>query len=511
MRITGLASGMDTDSIIKDLMKAQRIPLDKVTQKKQYTEWQLEDYRSINRKLNDFSNSLFDTMMKQSTYLAKTVNVSSPDAVSVKSVGATSEFSGTISISRLASQASMKSNSPIGKNLDTKKTMSELGFTGSASITINSIDVNGMLKAENAKTISFDPSTDTLESVLKKINSESGVSAFYDSFTGQIAMTAKNSGNVAGDVEMQISGGLATFFNLSTNNVLAEENGNGKSGVNAKFTFNGLETERSSNSFQINGFEISLKQVTTDPIDPSKNNSVSFSSAPDTDKVVDAVKKFVDDYNKLIEELNGKLRETKYRDFQPLSTEQKADMKEKEIELWEEKAKSGTLKNEPILSSMLQGMRSALNSVVVGTSGKISLSDIGITTSKDYLANGKLEIDEKKLKEAINADPNKVYEVFAKSGSSDSDTNIGLISKVRKTINESRTKLTEKAGLTGAANSTFTIGRMLKGYDEQITRFEARLEMIESRYFKQFSAMESAILRANNQSSYLMNAFGGGQ
>lgn len=507
MRITGLASGMDTDTMIKDLMKAQRIPLDKITQKKQYTEWQLEDYRSINRKLNDYSNNLFDTMMKQSTFLAKTVNVSSPDAVNIKSVSSTSEFSGTISVSRLASQASMQSNDSIGKNLDTKLTMSELGYAGAGSITINAIDKDGNLKAENAKTISFDPTTDTLESVLQKINSESGVSAFYDSFSGKIAMTAKNSGNVVGDVEMQVSGDLATFFNLSGNNVTAEQNGNGKSGVNAKFVFNGLETERTSNSFQINGFEISLKQVTTDPTDPTKTNPVSFSSAPDTDKVVDTVKKFVDDYNKMIEELNKKVRETKYRDFLPLSTEQKADMKEKEIELWEEKAKSGTLKNEPILTSMLQSMRSALNSAVEGTSGTIRLSDIGITTSKDYSANGKLEIDEKKLREAINADPNKVFEVFAKSGTSATDENIGLVSKMRKTIIESRTKLTDKSGITGAANSTFAIGRLLKGFDNQITRFEDRLQMVESRYYKQFSAMESAILRANNQSAYLMNAF----
>jgi len=509
MRITGLASGMDTDTMIKDLMKAQRIPLDKIAQKKQYTEWQLEDYRSINRKLNDFSNNIFDTMMKQSTFLAKTVNVSTPDAVSIKSVSATSEFSGTISVSRLASQASMQSNDSIGKNLNTKSTMSELGYAGTTgSITINSVDKDGNLKPENAKTITFDPTTDTLETVLKKINNESGVSAFYDSFSGKIAMTAKNSGNVDGDVEMQVSGGLASFFNLSADNVIAEGKGNGKSGVNSKFVFNGLETERSSNSFQINGFEISLKQITTDPTDPSKTNPVSFSSAPDTDKVVDAVKKFVDDYNSLIEELNAKVRQTKYRDYQPLSAEQKADMKDSEIELWEEKAKSGTLRNEPILNSMLQSMRSALNSTLEGTSGTLSLSDIGISTTKDYLANGKLEINETKLREAINADPNKVYEVFAKSGSTDKDT--GLISKMRTTIIESRTKLTDKAGITGAANSTFAIGRLLKGYDDQITRFEARLEMVESRYYKQFSAMESAILRANNQSSYLMNAFSGG-
>lgn len=499
MRISGLASGMDTETIIKDLMKAERIPLDKITQKKQYTEWQLEDYRSINVKLNDFSNNIFDNMMKQSTYLAKSVNVSSPNAVSIKSVSATSEFSGNISVSQLAAQATMQSSGSIGTGLDTKQTMNQLGYTGAGSITINAIDKDGKLVAANAKTITFDPATDSLDNVLKKINSESGVTAFYDSFTGKIAMTAKNSGNVADDVEIQVSGELAGFLQLSSNNITAGSNG--KAGVNAVFTFNGLTTERSSNSFQINGFEVALKQVTDGP--------VTFSSSPNTDKIVEKIVKFVDDYNKLIEELNAKVRETKYRDYQPLSTEQKADMKEKEIELWEEKAKSGTLKNEPILTSMLQSMRSTLNGAVEGTTGTIRLSDIGITTSKDYKANGKLVIDETKLREAINTDPNKVYEVFAKTGTTTNDTGLGA--SLRKTINDSRSRLTDKAGSTGAANSTFAIGRLIKGYNDQISRFEDRLQMVETRYWKQFTAMENAIQRANMQSAQLMSSFGGGQ
>ena len=92
----------------------------------------------------------------------------------------------------------------------------------------------------------------------------------------------------------------------------------------------------------------------------------NFSSAPDTDKIFDSVVKFVDEYNKLIEDLNKQIREPKYRDFQPLSAEQKKDMKEKEIEQWEEKAKSGTLRNDSTISSMLTQMRTALMGSVDG-------------------------------------------------------------------------------------------------------------------------------------------------
>ena len=495
MRIGGLASGMDTETIINDLMKAEKTSLNKVTQKKQYTEWQLDDYRSVNRQLNDYSNKLFDTMMKQSTFMEKSVNISSPDAIAIKSTSATSEFSGNISVEQLASQATLQSSSAItvdGKNIDTKATLKSLGLTGSNSITINAIDKDGKFSADKSKTLTFGED-DTLDTVLKKINSETGVTAFYDSFTGKIAVTAKNSGNVADGPEIVISGNLAETLKINGDNTQP----NGKEGQNAIFTFNGLKTERSSNSFQINGFEVSLKQITSNP--------VTFSSAPNTDKIVDSIKTFVDDYNKLIEQLNSKIRETKYRDYAPLSSEQKADMKEKEIELWEEKAKSGTLKNDPIISNMLKKMRNALNGSVEGSSGPIRLSDLGITTSKDFSANGKLEINETKLREAISSDPNRVYEVFAKTSTTTGEA--GLVSQMRSAITESRSKLTDKSGLTGAANNTFSIGRTINNFNDQISRLQNRLEMVETRYWKQFTAMENAINRANSQSASIAGMF----
>ena len=85
MRISGLASGMDTEKMVTDLMNAHRIPLDKITQKKQYLEWQLDDYRSTNRQLFDFSKNTFDTMILSTSFAAKTVNISSPKMTLIES------------------------------------------------------------------------------------------------------------------------------------------------------------------------------------------------------------------------------------------------------------------------------------------------------------------------------------------------------------------------------------------------------------------------------------------
>ena len=94
---------------------------------------------------------------------------------------------------------------------------------------------------------------------------------------------------------------------------------------------------------------------------------MTFSSSADSDKILESSIEFVIDYNEMIEKLNSKIKEKQFKSFHPLSAEQKADMKEKEVELWEEKAKSGTLKGDPALSSMLNNLRSIMSTTVKTT------------------------------------------------------------------------------------------------------------------------------------------------
>lgn len=492
MRISGLASGLDTEKMVTDLMNAHRIPLDKITQKKQYLEWQLDDYRTTNRQLFDFSKKTFDTMILSTSFSAKTVNISSPNDVAIRNMGSTSDFSGTIKVDQLAKNATLQSGGSIkfvGEELgdppvmvmqSENTTLADLKISGT-NITISVPGKDGKMQSNKIEI----GEKETLKSLLDKINKETGVNAFFDSHTGKIAMTAKNSG--AGDIT--ISGDLGAALGLTSTATAT-------AGQNAIFTFNGLETERSSNTFQINNFEITLKQVTAEGAPP-----VTFSSAPDTDKIFDSVTKFVDEYNKLIEDLNKQIREPKYRDFQPLSAAQKKDMTDKDIEMWEEKAKSGTLRNDSTISSMLTQMRTAL----MGTVGSDTLKSLGITTSKDYLANGKLVINEEELKKAISDDPNKVHEMFSKDGATVAEQ--GFARKLRTIVDKTQTSIAQRAGKVGDVNDTFSLGRSLKEMNNQIERFEDRLKMMETRYWKQFSAMETAINRANSQSASLMNAF----
>lgn len=502
MKISGLATGMDTESIIRDLMQANRIPLDKITQKKQYLQWQLDDYRATNRKLFDFSQKTLDTMILSSSFSQKTVSVSSPDDVSVRNMGSTNDFAGSIQIHQLAKNATMQSTGTdrvVSEDKSESSTLTELGITGT-EIKINAIDKDGKMPTEPV-TVIFDPTKDTLKSVIDKINKETGVNAFYDQHTGKLSVTAKHSGEINNGAEIEIvdDGGTGGFANV------LKIAGSINNGENAKFTFNGLTTERSSNTFQINGFELTLKQV-TGPVGEVNGKTVTFSSAPDTEKIFDSVVKYIDEYNKLIEDLNKQVREPKYRDFHALSAEQKKEMTDKDIELWEEKAKSGTLRNDSDITSMLNKMRTALMGAV-GKDGP-TLKDIGITTSKNYLDYGKLVINEADLKKAINDDPNKVHELFAKDGGTDASEH-GFARRLRTIVDDSQKVIAKRAGKVGDVNDTFTLGRNMKDMDKQIERFEDRLKQVESRLWKQFNAMESAIQRLNSQSASIMSSFGG--
>lgn len=498
LRIGGLASGMDIDSLVEQLMTAERVPLDKINQKKAYTEWQRDDYREMNSLLLDLDTSIFNGVGKQANYIKKTVAISNSDALSVKNVNSTIDFSGSISINKLATAATMQSKEKTDITNSSEKLTALVGQT----ITINAITKDGKLQEQPFKVKIT--SEDTLDSIIAKINKDSGVTAFFDNNSKKISFTAKNTGDNSEGAEIVLEDDGSTgnkFFNdilkVNTDNDRAFNNGSGTKGSNADITYNGLNITRPSNTFTINGVEFTAKKVTTE--------AVTFSSTPDVDGILDTITQFVNKYNEAVEKIRAKTTETKYRDYPPLTDAQKKDMEEADIEKWEKMAKSGTLKSDSILTNVLTKMRSNFSSPVSGTSTYSQLSQIGITTTANYLDGGKLTIDEDKLKAAISANPNAVYELFQKDGATSSEQ--GIARRLRDTLKTAMTDITAKAGKSTSVNNTFTLGKVLNNYADQITRFEDRLTSVETRYWARFTAMESAINKANSQSTYLTNMF----
>ncbi len=496
MRIGGLASGMDIDQIVKDLMKVERMPLDKLKQKKQLLEWQRDDYRSMNTLLQGLDDYLFSNITLQSSMFKKTVSSSNESVVTATAGSSAANVATTIQVDRVATSAVWLSDAT--KRVDKDK--ASFSVDADVTLTINVTNGDGT-KKQAAITVKQGT---TLDGVIAQLNSnlDLGVSAFYDEKTGRISIMKKDTGAQAGLVLADQA--TADFFaqKLGFTGAAAGQDLTGKTaGQDAQVTLNGLRTTRSSNTFTINGVTYTVKGTGT----------ATVSVETDVDAMFNAIKGFVDKYNDTIAKINAELKEERYRDYRPLTDEQKEAMTEKQIELWEEKARSGMLRGDSILSSALSQMRMNVYTKVEGAnipSGFSQLAQIGITTSSNYLDGGKLIIDETKLREKIKENPDAVYQLFNQDGATDAEK--GIARRLRDTIKATIGKIEQKAGKTIWTNQQFAIGRDLIEINDQIDRFQDRLKQIEDRYYRQFTAMEEAIQRANQQSMYLMNAFGGG-
>ncbi|MFJ8089694.1 flagellar filament capping protein FliD [Lysinibacillus sp. NPDC095746] len=771
-RIGGLASGMDIDSLVEKLMKAERMPLNKTFQQKQLLEWKRDAYRNVNAKLKTFDTFLLDKMILSGKMNQKTATSSNENLVSVK---ATSGATGNITIggvSQLASAAQAVGNQTEYTG-DSK--LSELNLNVN-SISIQSIGKDGRLTTEATK-VNFTNDM-TINDLVKTINGTgAGVTALFEG--GKLSLTAKNTGSEkGGQGEIIVTGGLEVFNKLgfaSTDGKLAS---NGK---NAMFEVNGIQTERSSNTFTISGYEMTLKQtfnagdvalkqyeaaklelknaqdamvgpngltqkyidganryfgtsfstidelknatlppsafktdfdtayngkfastlteqeqsvykdfadknrianLSDDDIDTIKNNDfdtlramsqfsvysdadlnrmkdnadslenfrnqanneaderlykgtnknlltndeaitflnsmngktteeiktainnladgslktmlkdtdveqlqflsqdstrltefkdiaakqvtyekekasydsvksnyeaglqrekdaeqayanaeevknntptggttaapVTMQATSDTKAAKEQITEFVEKYNEMIDEFNKQLKESKYRDYAPLTAEQRKDMSENEQKLWDEKAKSGLLRSDSIIRDGMAKMRETFMGSVAGLGDKFmdSLAEIGITTSKDMKNSGKLVINEGKLDAALEKDPDQVFKMFSQTGDVTVKEQIvngktvkvtedsrGIAWRLRDEMKKMTTQIEKQAGRDGAVNNTFSLGRAINESDTRMTKLQAKLRDVEARYWKQFAAMEQAINKANKQSS----------
>ena len=490
IRISGLASGMDIDEIVSKLMKTERVPLDKLTQKKQTLEWQRDSYREINTKIKDLQESI-NLMLRPSTYGAK--KVTSSDESAVTATGTTNAASGTIQVNKLATAATYKSSSLSG-------------YTGSDQTLTFQVTAPGETTAKKVE-ISVS-STDTLDDIVSKINkSNLGVTAMKEKiyngseYVETIAFTSKATG--AGGSIQAADDATASFmsnqlgFALDADNKLTAS----RAGQNAEVVINGLQIEKTTNNFTVNNVTYQLKNTTNSP--------VSLDVATDVDGIYEKIKDFVTQYNELIDMVNGKLTEKKYRDYTPLTEEQKKDMTEKQIELWEEKAKSGLLRGDTILSGATNQMRTDFYSNVSVNGESLQLTQFGITTSSVYSQRGHLEINEEKLKAKIKEDPDSVANLFMAGTSSTENYNEkGIMRRLQTVLTDTKKQIEDKAGNSAMANNQFTIGKNLNTVESDISSMNARLKQVENRYYTKFTAMEKAIQKANEQSTYLLQMLG---
>lgn len=516
IRLSGLASGIDTETMIKQLMQAERAPVDRLSQKKQTLTWQRDAYREMNRGLLDLRTAASDMLLSKN-YTTKTAISSDTSKVSVSASPASTAGSITIDeIGQLASAASVTMTTTAGKSSDI--TLSDSGmFTvtdGKVNIQINSFAADGTAISEM---ISLD-ATQKLSDLTSAINGKTslGMSAVYNDLTGKLVLTKTSTG------KLNTNGADITIRDVNANAEIVNSQSAtmGQDGKNAKYTIGGQELEQRTNTFTQNGLTITLNGTST--------TATTINTKLDTQANFDSIKKFVDKYNDLIDKMNKKVREEKYRDFQPLTNAQRKELSEDEVKKWEEKAMSGVLKNDSFLRDGMTSFRSAISAKIdTGysyTSGTDTIqlnymSQIGITSTNDFRDGGKLKIDETKLKKMLEEQPEGVYKLFTadapepvKNPDGSVTPNLGgldgFVRQIQGFATTMRDKISKVAGLDGAVATTYRLGKSLADLDKSMLTWEDKLTKKENAYYRRFAAMEQAMNQANSQSATLASYLG---
>ena len=514
IRLSGLASGIDTETMIKQLMQAERAPVDRLSQKKQTLTWQRDAYREMNRGLLDLRTAASDMLLSKN-YTSKIATSSDATKVSVTASSGAVAGSVTIdSVTQLASAASATiQTSPIQSSSTTlaDSKLFTVNGDGKVNVQINTFTADGVAVNE---TISLN-GTQTLADLTAAINSKTslGMNAVYNDIKGKFVLT-KNSTGVLNASSPDI---LVKDANIGTDLVSSSDPVMGKKGINARYTIGGQELEQKTNTFTQNGLTITLNGTST--------TATTINTKLDTQANFDSIKKFVDKYNEMMDKMNKKVREEKYRDFQPLTDAQRKDLSEDEVKKWEEKAISGVLKNDSYLRDGMASFRSALSSEIdTGysyTSGTETIqlkymSQIGITSTSDFRDGGKLKLDETKLKKMLEEQPEGVYKLFtvdAPPPVTNPDGTItknpggldGFVRQIQEFATTMRDKISKVAGLDGAVATTYRLGKSLADLDKSMLTWTDKLKTKEDSYYRRFAAMEKAMSQANNQSATLTN------
>ncbi len=361
---------------------------------------------------------------------------------------------------------------------------------------------------------------DTMEDVLAQLQEKAagyGESVTFNKETGRFDYT-RNNGDT---VEMKISD-----YNsyLEPDEAYYKSSGTYTAGQDAIFnvTVNGKEMEltRSSNNVELDGYNVTLKEAFGYDKDGNEveTEAITFKTNTDSDKIVDTIKSFVKDYNEMVIAIRNaytteRIKNTQGNEYQPLTDDDKEDMSESAIKAYEEKAKTGLLYADPDLANLY----AKLTSAVQGTGGMGSVfRSIGLNVNYNEGLTT-LDLDEDKLRSALESDPDKVKNAFVQTTSSGATAN-GLMQGIRSTLEQyGKTSignpgiLVKKAGTTLSSYSLNNneLNDQINNMQKEIEKWQERMSDRVDYYTNQFTHLEMLISQMNSQSSMLAGLSGG--
>jgi len=482
VRMTGMISGLDTDYLIQTMIEAQRMKNKRVEDKSTLLTWKQDRWKELNTKLYKLYTEDLNKMRLQGSYLTKLTTSSNESLVNANAKSNAATGTHTLQINSLASAQSLT-----GGNLDSTTTAStkltDLSISEGTIITVSH-------KGEN-KTLEV--TADTTIADFVDVAKSAGLNANFDDTYKRLYISSKDSGTANG-FEITASNGLE-LENLGLGSKVDIVNA-----TNSEIVYNGVTYTGSSNIFNINGMEMTLKGE-------KPGETIYLNVESNTKGVYDMVKKFVTSYNDILKEMNELYYAPSSRGYDPLSDDEKEQMTEKEIDKWEDKIKDSILRNDSSLGSLLSSMKTSMMTSVEVDGVRYSLSSFGIQTSANYKENGLLHIfgDEDdaeygmrtdKLLAALGEDPDKVMEVLSKI----SQNLYSTMADKMKAIPNVRSAFT--------FYNDKTMSKQQTDYAKKIAQLEAKLLETEDKYYKQFAAMETAMARLQSQSNALAGMLG---
>lgn len=492
-RITlgGLSSGMDTDNMIKELMKAHSMKVDRFKKRNLMNDYRQEEWKKMNAKIYGFYSKELTAFRLKGNLMKHRVSSSNASVADIFASANTASGTHDLEVMQLAKSASTVSAKLLddtGQPVTEATTMQDLGMVGD-ELRIKYQGENG----EEEIVITAEAG-DTLKIFADKIKEQTAgkldMEANADIKNGYLFLSTRKTGEKQ---SFTLSGDVATVFGLPTTQI---------KGQNAKYSYNGIDNmESETNRIEVNGIKAKLNSIGKTNIAIERNSEDTYQQ----------VVSFIKQYNVLVKELQDKesvVISRSQRDMQPLNDEEKKAMSEADVKKWEETLRGRVFKSDKNIRGLLQDMKIVMGTTTVEDNGKYkTLGSLGISIGGvkegtgamlfiqgDSELGGKKADMDNKLKEALEQNPEAVIELLSKAANQLSD------------------KMANRMKATGLRTyMSFYDDKALQNerreVEKRIRSMETHLEKLESRYRKQFIAMEKAMAKANSTSSWLSQQF----
>lgn len=492
VRISGLVSGLDTDSIVQELVSAYATKKEDIEKKQTKLSWQQDAWKEMNTKIYSFySTSLTEFKFMSNFDGMKKTTVSDSTKATITAGSSVINGTQTLKINQLATAGYLtgrKLESESEEKYTTSTKLSELGIS-STELKLKVGDEEKIVKITSDMT--FNDFTKALK--------EQGVEASFDTTQQRFFINSQESGADSDFNFIENASSSATLkkLGLSTADGAVKQDAS-----NAIIELNGATFEGSSNTFTINGLTITAKGVS--------ESTMSVVTETDVDSVYDKIKSFIKGYSELINAIDTAYNADSAKGYEPLTDDEKEAMSEKEVEKWEQKIKDSLLRRDSTLDTVASAMKIAMAKSYTINGKTYSLSSFGINTlgyfvSADneknaYHIDGDQDDDSTKsntdkLKAAIASDPDTVASFFNQLASGVYEA---LDSKMKSTTLSSAYKVYNDKQMQSEYDD----------YTDQIETWETRLEELEEYYYDKFAAMESALATLNSQQSQLSGLLG---